>query len=196
MPYDPVLPTHLPKGLRFVDLQRYADKRGWFMELHRGQDNATESGHVANDTLPAFCQDNVSLTAAPAAVRGLHFQRPPFAQAKLVTVLAGAILDVVIDLRPESADFGRATTLHLSASSNQQLFVPVGFAHGFCSLQPETLVHYKVSTPYAPGAEGGILWNDPDLAIEWPFTAAEVLVSEKDAAWPRLRDLAPIAWAA
>jgi dTDP-4-dehydrorhamnose 3,5-epimerase len=146
--------------------------------------------------LPRFCQDNVSLTAVPAVIRGLHFQRPPFAQAKLVTVLAGAIMDVVVDLRPQSPDFGKATMVHLSASSDRQLFIPLGFAHGFCSLQPETLVHYKVSTPYAPGAEGGIIWNDPDLAIDWPFTAAEVLVSEKDAAWPRLKDIAPVEWAA
>lgn len=201
MPYDPVIETtaisqRLPRDVRLVDSRRYADKRGWFMELHRDQAVATTAAGAANDALPEFCQDNVSLTAAPAVVRGLHFQRPPFAQAKLVTVLAGAIMDVVVDLRPHSPDFGRATLLQLSASSNSQLFVPVGFAHGFCSLQPETLVHYKVSAPYAPGSEGGIIWNDPDLGIEWPFTMAEVLVSEKDAAWPRLRDLNPIEWAA
>lgn len=191
MPYDPVLPARLPSGVRMIDTRRYADKRGWFMELHK----APEDG-AANDTLPAFCQDNVSLTGAPAVIRGLHFQRPPFAQAKLVTVLAGAIIDVVVDLRPHSPDFGRATLLPLSASLGRQLFVPVGFAHGYCSLQPETLVHYKVSAPYAPGAEGGILWSDPDLAVEWPFTPAEMLVSDKDTAWPLLRDLAPVDWAA
>lgn len=196
MPYDPPLPQDLPAGLRLVDRQRYADKRGWFMELYRHQENDPATGAAANDALPHFCQDNVSLTEAPAVIRGMHFQRPPYAQAKLVTVLAGAILDVVIDLRPDSPDFGRPTVLHLAASSDRQLFVPVGFAHGFCSLQPATLVHYKVSAPYAPGAEGGILWNDPDMSIDWPFTAAEVLVSEKDAAWPRLRDLSPIEWAA
>lgn len=192
LPYDPVPPTYLPIGLRLLEARRHGDARGWFMELHRQRD----ADGAANDALPPFCQDNVSLTAAPAAVRGLHFQRPPFAQAKLITVLSGAILDVVVDLRLHSPDYGRATQIHLSASSNQQLYVPVGFAHGFCSLQPETLVHYKVSSPYAPGAEGGIAWNDPDLGIDWPFTVAEVLVSEKDAAWPRLRDLTPVEWAA
>jgi dTDP-4-dehydrorhamnose 3,5-epimerase len=195
LPYDRATTERLPAGVRLVETRRHADKRGWFMELHRGAGGAA-AGDPANDALPAFCQDNVSLTAAPAAVRGLHFQRPPFAQAKLVTVLAGAIQDVIVDLRPGSREFGRVTSFHLSASGDQQLFVPVGFAHGFCSLQPETIVHYKVSAPYAPAAEGGILWSDPDLGIDWPFTAAEVLVSEKDAAWPRLRDLAPIEWAA
>lgn len=165
------------------------------MELHRRpQWDADANDAAANSDLPDFCQDNISLTGLPAVVRGLHFQRPPFAQAKLVTVLAGAILDVIVDLRSDSSHFGCATTFHLSASSDQQLFVPVGFAHGFCSLQPETLVHYKVSAPYAPKAEGGIAWDDPDLAIEWPFTAAEVLVSEKDSLLPRLRDLPPIDW--
>lgn len=196
MPFDPPLPQYLPAGLRLIDRRRYTDKRGWFMELHRHQESDPALGAAANDTLPNFCQDNVSLTEAPAVIRGMHFQRPPYAQAKLVTVLAGAILDVVIDLRPDSPDYGRPTLVHLAASSDRQLFVPVGFAHGFCSLQPGTLVHYKVSTPYAPGAEGGIHWNDPDLAIDWPFTMAEVLVSEKDAVWPRLRDLSPIEWAA
>jgi dTDP-4-dehydrorhamnose 3,5-epimerase len=196
MPYDLTSPDYLPAGLRLIDRQRHADKRGWFMELHRHQDTDPAAAAAANDALPHFCQDNVSLTEAPAVIRGLHFQRPPFAQAKLVTVLAGAILDVVIDLRPGSPDFGRSTILHLAASSDRQFFVPVGFAHGFCSLQPETLVHYKVSAPYAPCAEGGVLWSDPDIAIDWPFTAAEVLISEKDAAWPRLRDLTPIEWAA
>jgi dTDP-4-dehydrorhamnose 3,5-epimerase len=161
------------------------------MELHR----RSASDFVASDAdLPQFCQDNVSLTGLPAVIRGLHFQRPPYAQAKLVTVLAGAVLDIIVDLRPGSPDFGRSFRFHLSASAGQQLLVPIGFAHGFCSLQPETLVHYKVSAPYAPQAEGGIAWDDPDLAIQWPFTAAEILVSEKDAMLPRLRDCAPIDW--
>jgi dTDP-4-dehydrorhamnose 3,5-epimerase len=187
LPFDPMLPTALPAGVQLVSGRRFADARGWFMELHRAEP-AAEGG------LPAFLQDNVSLTGLPAVVRGLHFQRPPYAQAKLVTVLAGAILDVIVDLRQDSPDFGRPVSVHLSASAGQQLLVPVGFAHGFCSLQPETLVHYKVSAPYTPKAEGGIAWDDPDLAIDWPFTAAEILVSEKDAMLPRLRDMAPIDW--
>ena len=195
MPFDPTLPERLPADVRLVSTRRFADTRGWFMELHRRphRDTAANDAMVESG-LPDFCQDNISLTGLPAVVRGLHFQRPPFAQAKLVTVLAGAILDVIIDLRAGSPDFGRATSFYLSASSEQQLFVPVGFAHGFCSLQPETLIHYKVSAPYAPKSEGGVAWNDPDLAIKWPFTADEVLVSEKDAVLPRLRDLAPINW--
>jgi dTDP-4-dehydrorhamnose 3,5-epimerase len=180
--------TSLPDGVRLIDGRRFTDSRGWFMELHRRLPADDGSG------LPDFCQDNVSLTSQPAVVRGLHFQRPPFAQAKLVTVLAGAILDVVVDLRRESPQFGRPTAFHLAASSSQHLFVPVGFAHGFCALQPETLVHYKVSAPYAPKSEDGIAWDDPDLGIDWPFTPAEILVSDKDALLPRLRDLAPIDW--
>ena len=196
MPFDPVTTERLPADVRLVPARRFADARGWFMELHRRPqlDNAANNS-AADLGLPDFCQDNISLTGLPAVVRGLHFQRPPFAQAKLVTVLAGAILDVIVDLRADSPDFGCTNIFHLSASSEQQLYVPVGFAHGFCSLQPETLVHYKVSAPYTPKAEGGIAWDDPDLAIEWPFTAAEVLVSEKDAMLPRMRDLAPIDWA-
>ncbi len=187
MPYDPATRS-LPEGVKLIEGRRFTDARGWFMELHR------QSGDARQAELPAFVQDNVSLTSLPAVVRGLHFQRPPHAQSKLVTVLAGAILDVVVDLRSGSPDFGRPTAIHLSASSGQHLFVPAGFAHGFCSLQPETLVHYKVSSPYAPKAEGGIAWDDPDLGIDWPFTAAEILVSEKDALLPRLRDLSPIDW--
>lgn len=197
MPFDPATNDHLPADVQLVSTRRFADARGWFMELHRSPQPEITTKRAANDLgLPDFCQDNISLTGLPAVVRGLHFQRPPFAQAKLVTVLAGAILDVIVDLRQDSPDFGSATAFHLSASTERQLFVPVGFAHGFCSLQPETLVHYKVSAPYTPKAEGGIAWDDPDLAIQWPFTAAEVLVSEKDALLPRLRDLAPIDWAA
>ena len=187
MPFDPMM-TALPDGVTLIDARRFADSRGWFMELHRRLPAQDDTG------LPDFCQDNVSLTSQPAVVRGLHFQRPPYAQAKLVTVLAGAILDVVVDLRQGSASFGRPTAVHLAASSGQHLFVPIGFAHGFCALQPETLVHYKVSAPYAPKSEGGIAWDDPDLGIDWPFTAAEILVSDKDALLPRLRDLAPIDW--
>jgi dTDP-4-dehydrorhamnose 3,5-epimerase len=194
LPFDRVITEDLPADVRLISGRRFADSRGWFMELHRRQPTDISTSDQADAGLPDFCQDNVSLTSLPAVVRGLHFQRPPYAQAKLVTVLAGAILDVVVDLRPQSPDFGRAAAIHLSASSGQHLFVPVGFAHGFCSLQPETLVHYKVSAPYAPKSEGGIAWDDPDLGIQWPFTAAEVLVSEKDALLPRLRDLAPIDW--
>lgn len=191
MPFDPVTPDYLPRGVRLMSSKHHQDNRGWFMELHRTEG---ADARAAYPGVPAFCQDNVSMTALPAVVRGLHFQRPPYAQAKLVTVLSGAVLDVIVDLRRGSRDFGLATLIPLSASSGSQLFVPVGFAHGFCSLQAETLVHYKVSTHYMPQAEGGIAWDDPDLGIEWPFTAAEVLVSEKDAALPRLRALGPIDW--
>lgn len=194
MPFDPAITDYLPADVQLIPNRRFNDARGWFMELHRRtvRDDAANDSPTAN--LPDFCQDNISLTGQPAVIRGLHFQRPPFAQAKLVTVLAGAVLDVIVDLRQDSPDFGRAISIHLSASGGQQLYVPPGFAHGFCSLQPETLVHYKVSAPYAPQSEGGIAWDDPDLGIEWPFTAAEILVSEKDAMLPRLRDVAPIHW--
>lgn len=194
MPFDPAPTAPVLAGVRLISGRQFADTRGWFMELHRRQPRDEAANDAAHTALPDFYQDNVSLTGQPAVVRGLHFQRPPFAQAKLVTVLAGAILDVIVDLRPGSPDFGRPATFHLAASAGQQLFVPVGFAHGFCSLQPETLVHYKVSAPYTPKAEGGIAWDDPDLGIQWPFTAAEILVSDKDALLPRLRDLAPIQW--
>jgi dTDP-4-dehydrorhamnose 3,5-epimerase len=121
-------------------------------------------------------------------VRGLHFQVPPHAQAKLLRVVRGAVFDVAVDLRQGSPSYGRHVSAVISAAAWNQIFVPVGFAHGFCTLEPDTEVIYKVSDFYAPEAERGLLWSDPALAIDWPAGAGKVL-AERDRGWPPLRDL-------
>ena len=158
--------------------RRFADARGYFAE--------TWSSKV----LPvAFCQDNQSLSINTGTVRGLHFQRPPHAQAKLVSVLKGRIFDVAVDLRKASPNFGRHVAIELDAESGAQLFVPRGFAHGFCTLEPDTLVQYKVDAHYAAEADGGIVWNDDTLNIAWPVNPANAILSAKDENLPRLKDI-------
>jgi dTDP-4-dehydrorhamnose 3,5-epimerase len=137
-----------------------------------------------------FVQDNLSLSTRIGTVRGLHFQIPPHSQSKLVRVSRGRIFDVVVDMRRSSETYGRHVSVEISAENGLQLYVPTGFAHGFCTLEPDTEVVYKVSSHYAPGAEGGILWSDPDLAIEWPIGTQDAIVSEKDAKLPLLKDIA------
>lgn len=160
--------------------KKFGDARGYFMETY----NADAFAAVGIGAV--FVQDNQSLSAARGVVRGLHFQAPPAPQAKLVRVLKGAIFDVAVDIRVGSPSFGRWCAATLTADGAEQLFVPRGFAHGFCTLEPNTEVVYKVDGPYAPETEGGIAWNDPELAIDWPVTAAEAQLSGKDAALPGL----------
>jgi dTDP-4-dehydrorhamnose 3,5-epimerase len=126
-----------------------------------------------------FIQDNFSQSAACGTVRGMHYQRPPMAQSKLMTVLRGRIMDVVVDLRSNSPNFGRAMSIELAADG-ALLFIPAGFAHGYCTLEPDVLVHYKVDAPYSPAHEGTIDWQDPDLAIDWPVSATEAVMSPRD----------------
>ena len=133
----------------------------------------------------AFVQDNESMTFRRGTIRGLHFQRPPYAQSKLVRCLSGAIWDVAVDLRREGGAFGKVHSARLSGEGGEQFFVPEGFAHGFLTLTDDARVAYKVSAPYAPGHEAGVAWDDPDLAIDWPLEGAPLL-SDKDAALPRL----------
>lgn len=162
---------------------RYGDARGWFSETWSRARFAVAG--IDCD----FVQDNQSWSEAQGVVRGLHFQRPPYAQAKLVRCLRGAILDVVVDLRAGAPSFGRAHAVELTAESGDQLFVPPFFAHGFVTLRPGTEVAYKVSAPYAPEHEAGLAWDDPDLEISWPVTADQAILADRDRAWPRLRDL-------
>ena len=162
---------------------RYGDARGWFSETW------SRARFAAAGIDCDFVQDNQSWSEAQGVVRGLHFQRPPYAQAKLVRCLRGAILDVVVDLRAGAPSFGRAHAVELTAESGDQLFVPPSFAHGFVTLRPGTEVAYKVSAPYAPAHEAGLAWDDPDLEISWPVTADQVVLADRDRAWPRLRDL-------
>lgn len=162
--------------------QRHGDARGWFAETW-------STRLMAEAGLPhAFVQDNQAFNARAGTVRGLHFQTAPHAQGKLVRVLRGAIYDVAVDVRPGSPSYGRWVAAELTAGRGEQLFVPRGFAHGYCTLQADTELFYKVDGQYAPQLEGGVAWDDPDLAIPWPLEREPVL-SDKDKKLPRLREL-------
>jgi dTDP-4-dehydrorhamnose 3,5-epimerase len=169
--------------------RRFADSRGWFMESWKAPAFA-ELGVAAE-----FVQDNHSMSARRGTVRGLHFQSPPRAQAKLVRVLRGAIYDVAVDLRRGSPTYGQQCGATLTAAGGEQLFVPRGFAHGFCTLEDETEVAYKVDDVYAPECDGGLLWSDADIGVNWPCPAAEILVSDKDAKLPNFAGFhSPFEW--
>ena len=170
-------PLAIP-GPVLVRPRRFGDDRGYFMETY------SRELFAAAGIAPDFVQDNQSLSAQAGTVRGLHYQRAPAAQAKLVRVLKGAIFDVAVDLRRGSPHYGRWCGVRLSADGAEQLFVPRGFAHGFCTLEPGTEVAYKVDAPYAPQSEGGLFWADPALAIDWPVVAGATTISEKDAKLP------------
>jgi dTDP-4-dehydrorhamnose 3,5-epimerase len=162
---------------------RIADVRGYFSETYVHRDFAVV-GIVEN-----FVQDNQSFSVAAGTIRGLHFQIPPFTQAKLVRVLRGRILDVVVDLRRTSAAFGKHLAIELSADDGDQLFVPVGFAHGFCTMAPNTEVFYKVNNVYSSAHDRGLNWADPALEIHWPVNESQAILSEKDRALPVLSAL-------
>ena len=178
-----VRPLALP-DVKLIIPRRFGDARGFFVETWNRK-TFREAGIDAD-----FCQVNQSQSAPKGTVRGLHFQTPPHAQAKLISVLAGAIFDVVVDIRRASPTFGRHLSVELSAEEGHQLFVPKGFAHGFVTLAPDTAVLYKVDAHYAPANDAGILWSDPDLNIVWPVRAEDAVLSPKDAALPRLRTIA------
>jgi dTDP-4-dehydrorhamnose 3,5-epimerase len=160
--------------------RRFGDARGWFSESWNAERFAGWGIDVA------FCQDNHSLSVASGTLRGLHFQTPPHAQAKLVRCTRGAIFDVAVDIRKQSPTYRQWVSAELSAENGDQLFIPAGFAHGFLTLTPDTEVMYKVDAHYAPEADGGIIWNDPTLGIDWPLSGAAPLLSDKDAILPAL----------
>lgn len=169
---------------------KFGDHRGFFSEVFKQP--AFEAEGIAID----WMQDNQSFSAEAGTVRGLHFQAPPFAQAKLIRVLRGAIFDVAVDLRRGSPSYGRWVTAELSAQKWNQLLVPVGFAHGFMTLTPDVEVLYKVSAPYSRESEGAIRWDDPDLGIDWP-RPGDAILSEKDAVAPSFKDFdSPFAYEA
>ncbi len=168
--------------LKLVRARKYGDARGYFRETYSAAAFA-EAGLALN-----FVQDNHSLSAEQGTVRGLHYQAAPYAQAKLVRVTRGAIIDVAVDIRHGSPSFGRHVAVRLDAAEGAQLFIPVGFAHGFCTLEPDTELAYKVTAPYAPAHDHGIAWNDPELAIDWPVDAGQATLSDKDRRHPTLRD--------
>lgn len=169
-----------------VQPRRFSDDRGWFEETWSARTMAAANLHHE------FVQDNQSLSTAPGTVRGLHFQAPPHAQAKLVRVVQGAVLDVAVDIRRGSSTYGRWVAAELSAQNGHQLLVPRGFAHGFCTRAPDTAICYKVDGFYDKASEGGIRFDDPELGIDWGLPAEEVVLSEKDAQLPPFRDLGAI----
>ncbi len=166
-----------------IEPRRFGDARGFFSETWKR--GAFAAAGLGVD----FVQDNHSLSREVGVVRGLHFQIPPQVQGKLVRVVRGAILDVAVDIRRNSPSFGRHVTAELSADNWRQLWVPPGFAHGFCTRQPATEVIYKVTAPYAPECDKGLAWDDPDLRIAWPVAPGAAILSDKDRCQPRLSDL-------
>jgi dTDP-4-dehydrorhamnose 3,5-epimerase len=180
MSADSIRSSQLP--LVFVP-KRLIDDRGWFSEtFHQQRLREIGINHP-------FVQENQSSSKRAGTLRGFHFQRPPAAQAKLVTVLRGRILDIAVDIRRGSPSFGNYVSIELSAEGGEQLYIPTGFAHGFITLEDDVVVMYKVSDYYAPSHDTGICWNDPDIGFPWPFKNANIIKSEKDGRLPRLKDL-------
>jgi dTDP-4-dehydrorhamnose 3,5-epimerase len=177
-----VRPRTLPE-VKLIGAARMRDPRGSFAETYVRRDFAAAG--IAQE----FVQDNQSLSHAAGTVRGLHFQIPPFAQAKLVRVLRGRIFDVCVDLRRTSPRYGRHVAVELAADGDEQLFVPAGFAHGFCTLEADTEVLYKVDAVYSAAHDRGIDWSDPALGIAWPVAKDAAILSDKDAKLPPLRDV-------
>ena len=163
--------------------RKIEDDRGYFSELFRLKSFAERVGDVE------FVQENQSLSVHAGTIRGLHFQIPPTAQGKLVRCLAGSLFDVAVDLRADSLTFGRWISVILSPERTNQLWVPVGFGHGFCTLEPNTVVGYRVTDYYSGEHDSGVAWNDPDIAVDWPDVADPGTLSAKDRAQPSLREL-------
>lgn len=170
-------------GPMLITSHRHGDARGYFAETFR-QDLFEKAVGPS-----FFVQDNQSMSAEVGTVRGLHFQLNPKAQGKLVRCLFGAVLDVAVDIRRGSPTYGRHVKVELSADNGQQLWVPPGFAHGFCTLEPNTVIAYKVTDYYSPEHDCGLRWNDPALGIEWPVTEDKTVLSTKDRAQPLLAEL-------
>lgn len=174
-------------GLFEIQLNARGDDRGYFMRTYDRQ-IFREHGLQTE-----WLQENQSLSRVTGTIRGLHFQRPPHAETKLVRALAGCLLDVAVDLRAGSPTYGQHFAIELSADNHRCLYIPKGFAHGFCTLAPNTVIAYKVDHVYSPDAEGGLRWNDPQLGIAWPIDGEPAIISAKDAQWPNLDQLEPLA---
>ena len=176
-----ITPLAIPDVL-LITPKRHGDARGWFAETWSQK---LLAGTVADTR---FVQDNQAFNARKGTLRGLHFQKAPHAQGKLVRVLRGSIYDVAVDIRPGSATFGKWVGATLTAEAGEQLWVPRGFAHAYVTTSEDTEIFYKVDGDYAPQLEGGLIWNDPDLAIAWPLDG-EPLLSDKDKLLPSLKDM-------
>jgi dTDP-4-dehydrorhamnose 3,5-epimerase len=171
-------------GVLELQPTRHGDERGWFAETFRAE-RLAELG-IPHD----FVQENQSLSRSVGTVRGLHLQLAPFEQGKLVQVVQGAIFDVAVDVRPGSETFGRHASVRLDADRGNQLWIPPGFAHGFCTLTPEVRVLYKVTAYYSASSDRSIRWDDPAIGIDWPVARHRAVLSQKDANAPLLAELA------
>ncbi|GHT72420.1 dTDP-4-dehydrorhamnose 3,5-epimerase [Bacteroidia bacterium] len=173
--------TQLP-GVWILEPRVFTDDRGYFMETYRKEDFDKHIGEIS------FVQDNESKSSY-GVLRGLHFQKGEFAQAKLIRVISGTVLDVAVDIRKDSPNFGKHIAVELSGENKRQLFIPRGFAHGFLVLSPNVVFDYKVDNVYAPQAEDAIVYNDPDINIQWPIPSEEIVLSEKDKNASSLKEL-------
>ena len=169
------------EGVVIIEPRIFKDDRGYFFESFSQREFEEK---VCKTT---FVQDNESKSSY-GVLRGLHFQKPPFAQSKLVRVIKGAVLDVAVDIRKGSLTFGQYVSVELTGENHRQFFIPRGFAHGFSVLSEEVIFQYKCDNFYSPQSEGAIAWNDPDLNIDWRIPAEKVVLSEKDSKHPRLKD--------
>lgn len=172
--------------VKIIQLDSHPDDRGLFVETW----NAEHLNFL--NAKPEWVQDCFSLSRQKGTLRGLHFQLPPAEQSKLVRASKGSLYDVVVDVRHGSPTFGHHFSIILRSNEHKQLYVPSGFAHGFCTLEDDTEITYKIAGPYAPELSGGILWNDPDLGIDWPIDEADAILSEKDQAYLPLKTLPAI----
>jgi len=180
-----VIDTAIP-DVKILIPRRFADPRGIFCETYNLR-TFQKLGFSLN-----FVQDNHSISTEAGTVRGLHFQAQPFAQDKLIRVTRGRVLDVAVDIRRNSPTFGRHVAVELSAENWKQVLVPIGFAHGFVTLEPNTEVLYKVTSFYSPQHDRGIFWADEDLAIDWGISASQACLSDKDSRLPRFKDVAEL----
>ena len=180
-----IIPTAL-EGVVEIRPLRHGDDRGWFSETYKR--HTLRDAGIDID----FVQDNESFSAPTGTLRGLHYQVAPHAQDKLVRVIQGSVLDVAVDIRRGSDTFGQHVAVTLTADEGNQLLVPVGFAHGFCTLEPNTEVIYKTSAYYAPDCDSGVRWDDPTLAIAWPVSASDAILSNKDRSLGDFASLAPV----
>ena len=171
------------EGPALIRPKMIGDARGFFMEAFK---DGWFREHIADVT---FVQDNQSLSRQKGVIRGLHYQKAPVGQGKLVRCIKGAIFDVAVDIRPDSATFGQWVGVTLTAEKGEQLWVPEGFAHGFCTLEPDCEVFYKVTNPYSREHDAGVAFDDPEIGVAWPVDLAEAVLSDKDQVQPKLASL-------
>lgn len=177
-----VISLEIP-DVKLITPKKHGDARGFFSETYN------KTAFAAHGINLDFVQDNQSFSAQPGTLRGLHYQSPPFAQDKLVRVVRGRILDVAVDIRRNSPTFGKWVAAEISAEKWNQILVPAGFAHGICTLEPDTELLYKVTNFYSAQHDFGIRWNDPVLGIDWPFSEKDMVLSDKDTKQPFLKDI-------